>query len=968
LPNDIYSLIDGNKIAKDLWDALARQILGSKYGEHDRKAVVLYEYETFKATEEDCCLILTFEINANMVFMEQIKKVLSDSKKSSSSSDEIIDEASYYTSESECESEFETLEYYDNSTNYVVNHNDSEEKIKLINQLIKECDKKTAKYQKRLEKANQQSKYFENQNKVLQEKCDVLKNQATSFEEKNNELNEQIKVLIEKNDDLIAQTNVLQEQLKVKHVVIDTHVECQAKYAKLEAERYEYMIRYSAYFDNDKHHRKQIADQEILFDKMSYHENKLHKIGQTNQTIHMIMPSKDKMFNGRKGIGFENPSYFCQAKDLRHTLYDERVIGLGYTSRFLTHSDEALEIEKFKRAREHKIEFAYDYGNLNASYVNEKINLSDDYFQVIINSDFDKIDSPFQQTSLLKPYVSTVILEKIIIDLEDEVMSLLAKEKENLETIESLKSKGFESSEKEIFESENQSENDCQVVENVCDNLENPNVISPGMFKLNTLSSVRRPKPSGVMLKKKGSSNNVKADLSSINHSNLNKNVKRYNHKDLLSCNNSHLVDTKSEYNCNAAMHADCNSYDVDVNDLFVFDDFLGMVRFGNNDFAVITGYGDVVIRSMTIKRVYYVEGLGESSSSSLNDDVQQSPKEVILPQTNTQSISNDMIPNVDEASSSHNVFNKRLEDAYFDASTVFHDTSDVHTYYQPYPRETKRTKDHPLYKIIGDPKSSDFTVYQMDVNRTFLNGILKEEVYVAQPSGFVGKQYPDHVYALDKALYGLKQAPRAWCDVLSKFLIDSGFQKDHMHQPWRTFVAIINRCIPGKSSRLDMLKLLRAQILWGDDVGSQPKVPDESEDKTTGINKGTNTKLGVPDVPKYQTESENESWGDSDDSNDVTKDNDVVDSDADNKAIDSKKTDSDEDDNPNLNQNEDGEEEYEEEYVQTLDNYGFTDYDEEYEELYKDVNVRLKDAEHEEEGKRDTKMTDAGRGEGSQE
>nr|GEU56917.1 copia protein [Tanacetum cinerariifolium] len=72
----------------------------------------------------------------------------------------------------------------------------------------------------------------------------------------------------------------------------------------------------------------------------------------------------------------------------------------------------------------------------------------------------------------------------------------------------------------------------------------------------------------------------------------------------------------------------------------------------------------------------------------------------------------------------------------------------------------------------------SDFTVFQMDVKTTFLNGILKEEVYVAQPSGFVSKKYPDHVYALDKALYGLKQAPRAWYDVLSKFLIDSGFQK----------------------------------------------------------------------------------------------------------------------------------------------------------------------------------------------
>nr|GFA99173.1 retrovirus-related Pol polyprotein from transposon TNT 1-94 [Tanacetum cinerariifolium] len=71
-----------------------------------------------------------------------------------------------------------------------------------------------------------------------------------------------------------------------------------------------------------------------------------------------------------------------------------------------------------------------------------------------------------------------------------------------------------------------------------------------------------------------------------------------------------------------------------------------------------------------------------------------------------------------------------------------------------------------------------DFTIFQMDVKTSFLNEILKEEVYVGQPLGFVSKQYPDDVYALDKALYDLKQAPRAWYDVLSQFLIDSGFQK----------------------------------------------------------------------------------------------------------------------------------------------------------------------------------------------
>nr|GEY17435.1 hypothetical protein [Tanacetum cinerariifolium] len=218
-----------------------------------------------------------------------------------------------------------------------------------------------------------------------------------------------------------------------------------------------------------------------------------------------------------------------------------------------------------------------------------------------------------------------------------------------------------------------------------------------------------------------------------------------------------------------------------------------------------------------------------ESSSSSLNDDVQQSTEEVILPQTNTQSISNNMIPNGDEASTSHNMFNERLEDAYFDANTSFHDQSNVHTFYQPYTHENKWTKDHPLHKKITEAlRDADWVstmqeeldqfarlkvwrlvprpegksviktkwifknkkdesslvirnkarlvavVFQMDVKTAFLNGILKEEVYVGQPPGFVSKQYPDHVYALKKTLYGLKQAPRAWIFInQSKYILD---------------------------------------------------------------------------------------------------------------------------------------------------------------------------------------------------
>ncbi|GKE52871.1 retrovirus-related pol polyprotein from transposon TNT 1-94 [Tanacetum coccineum] len=85
------------------------------------------------------------------------------------------------------------------------------------------------------------------------------------------------------------------------------------------------------------------------------------------------------------------------------------------------------------------------------------------------------------------------------------------------------------------------------------------------------------------------------------------------------------------------------------------------------------------------------------------------------------------------------------------------------------------------------------FQAYQMDVNTSFLNGPLKEEVYANQPDGFIDPHHPDKVYGPKKALYGLKQAPRAWYDKLSNFLVSKGFFKGILiHQSTR--VIFINQ------------------------------------------------------------------------------------------------------------------------------------------------------------------------------
>nr|GEV99929.1 retrovirus-related Pol polyprotein from transposon TNT 1-94 [Tanacetum cinerariifolium] len=681
LPNDIYSIIDSNKTAKDLWDALERHMLGSEYGEQDRKAVKC------GYSKDNCELNFKFLKNLQpewkqyATMMRQNKNLL-----------DINIDALY-----------NILKQNQGEVNDVIK---SKKKVVVITSdplaLPTNNNLRTLSATSSANKKQEYVKYDDKkeEKKVDEKKRDMSKVKCYNCKKEGHFAKDCKKakvkdydyyktkmLLVKKNSDeqvLLAEDYAWMESNSDSDQEINANMVFMAKMEKVLSD--------SAKSSSSK--EETIA--EIMISQQLIYNNS----EETANLINQLIKEFDKKI-AKYQKRFENPSYFYKAKDLRPTLYDERVIGIGYTSRFLAHSDEALDIEKFKRARENKIEFAYDYGNLNASYVNEKIIFSNDYFQEIINPDFEKIDSSLQQTSSLKPYVSIVNLEKIIIDLEDEVVSLLEK-KANLEIIETLKSKGFESSENAISESENQSENDCHVVEKGCDNLENSNMIAPGMFKINvsqsvspisayktscasknvenktkrkrrkrmsskqndkqvnndvlrankdfvyfsdldTLSSIRRPKHSGVIWKKNGSSNTSNVVLSSVSHSKLNKDVKRYSHKDLLSCNNSHRVDTRSAYDYNHAINVSCNSRSYasyDVNDLFVFDDivqiclwiidsgcskhmtgnralltnfvekFFGTVCFGNNDFAVIAGYGDVVIGSMTIKKVYYVKGL----------------------------------------------------------------------------------------------------------------------------------------------------------------------------------------------------------------------------------------------------------------------------------------------------------------------------------------------------------------------
>ena len=74
------------------------------------------------------------------------------------------------------------------------------------------------------------------------------------------------------------------------------------------------------------------------------------------------------------------------------------------------------------------------------------------------------------------------------------------------------------------------------------------------------------------------------------------------------------------------------------------------------------------------------------------------------------------------------------------------------------------------------------FKLYQMDVKTAFLNGFLKEDVYVAQPKGSIDPHFSNHVLYLKKALYGLKQATKAWYR-LTQYLVSHGIIRGKANQ-----------------------------------------------------------------------------------------------------------------------------------------------------------------------------------------
>ncbi|GJX32210.1 retrovirus-related pol polyprotein from transposon TNT 1-94 [Tanacetum coccineum] len=223
-------------------------------------------------------------------------------------------------------------------------------------------------------------------------------------------------------------------------------------------------------------------------------------------------------------------------------------------------------------------------------------------------------------------------------------------------------------------------------------------------------------------------------------------------------------------------------------------------------------------------------------SSSSTNNSTQQDTQPTANIQPRTE-LTNPTNVNAEENNINQAVDTQFLQDEFInpfcipvqetaESSSCNIDNSNMHIFYQPYDSEYRWTKDHPLEHVCGNPSKpvqirrqlatdsemskgyaqeegidfeesfapvarlelvrifvayasyKSFPIYQMDVKMAFFNGLLKEEVYVAQPDRFIDSDHPKKVYLLRKALYGLKQALRAWYDELLNFLMSKGFTK----------------------------------------------------------------------------------------------------------------------------------------------------------------------------------------------
>nr|GEU42612.1 hypothetical protein [Tanacetum cinerariifolium] len=771
------------------------------------------------------------EINANMVFMAKMEKVLSypEEKYYDNSTNyslfvdniddhKIFHDAIEYASENFNENHIISQKDHDESE---VDHNDSEEKDHLFDKLIKKFNQKIAKFQKHIEKANQQSKDLENQNKDLHDKYDVLQNQANTFEVNNIELNEQIKVLNEKNDDLLAQTEVIQEQIKVKHVVIDTHIEYtlssvrRPKHSSViwkmkgssntsnvdlssvsilklnkDVKRYSRKDLLSC---NNSHHvdtrsayacnnTMNVSCNSRLY--VSCDVNDLFVFDDIVQIFLWIidlgcskhMTDGVDLLTGDRSSNLytialndiSSNSLACllaKASSSQSCLWHQHFSHLNFTTiNNLVKNNLVQGLPKMKFKKNHLCS-ACDQVKIHRKHRKSKMalasntplyllymDLCDEAFEVIISfikktqvnlqlqvqrvrtdngiefknktlaKFFDEVGITQQFSAARTPQQNGVVerRNRTLVEAARTMLTFV-----NLPLFlwaEAIATAYF--TQNHLFFHKRFDKTPYELINKRKPNIKFFYVFGCRCYLLNDYDNVGKLKAKGdigvfVRYSKEYVAFKVYNKRTRKPHESVNVNFdeisKMASKQFSLEPGLSNLNETGKSLNSMVSQVSKISKKDLE--DLFhnFYDEYFDSSKITKSPTTnVETSNNEIPSHEGEVFHDVSESFQEESSSSLLNDDIQQSSEEVMVPLTNTQSVLNESVSNVNEASSSHNVFNERLEDAYFDASTTFHDPSNVHTFYQPYPHEKKWTKDHPLHKIIGNPKSSVCTRGQL--------------------------------------------------------------------------------------------------------------------------------------------------------------------------------------------------------------------------------------------------------------
>nr|GEU31402.1 retrovirus-related Pol polyprotein from transposon TNT 1-94 [Tanacetum cinerariifolium] len=644
-----------NDTAKDLWDALERQMHGSEYGEQDRKDAILYDYETFKATEGEQFLD---------TYLHYIQ-VMNDLKKCGYKKDKYVNAALGYKKKAIVVTS-DPLALYVKSIEKKEDKKVKEKKRDISKVKCENCKNK-GHFPKNCKKAKVKD-YNYYRTKMLLAKKDsdeeVLLAEDQAWMESSSDSDQEksmqtwsswlklkrilwIHGLFVNNGDVqeIFYDAIESASENFNEYHIDSQKDCdESKVDHNDSEAKDHLV--DKLQENILEKEMKLSEMEgcvsnkdleieKCLEQLNDCENKLHKIRQTNHTIHMIMSSKDTLYNGRKGIGFENPKYFEKAKDLRPSFYDEKFIGLG-------------------------LDDLFDENNLF---------IFDD--ESVRNSPVSKM--PFRK-KLRDSLNSTCFVRN-----EDGVDLLTGDRLSNLYTI---------------------------ALNEVASN------------SLTCLLAKAYSSQSWLWHQR----------LSHLNFATINNLVKKNLVQGLpkMKFKKDHLCSTCEQEKIHWKHHKSKTAF-ASIKLLCL----LHMDLYGS-------------MRVESLRDADWVSAMQEELNQFARLKVWR-----LVPRPEGKTI-------IKTKWIFKNKKARLVAVGYSQQEGIDYDET-----FAPIARIEA------IHLFLAYAAYKDFTVFQMDVKTTFLNGILKEEVYVGQPPSFVSKQYPDHVYALDKAL------------VMNEFYEENGIKRE---------------------------------------------------------------------------------------------------------------------------------------------------------------------------------------------